>query len=269
MNMRERGKTHRTWKIKSRPENERQGIRHHSIVDQSFFIQTPELNPFRSSTLWIFIQSRMFAIFFLSISQSTRFDSFSHLKHFLCDIVVVVALLVSFLHLSNTRLRLLRFKFLFILTVLLRWPLAFHAMLCVIVPFFSLPSSTLIQRFGIWWWSWCFVSFSSSTTSNTVQKSERHWTAIVIKYLTLRRHMMYKIRYITISHCELRHTHVIFFLSIMSERSARSSSQFLSPTECMYQGCREQTPWIYMYRYSYRCIRLSWCANVIIDMLLD
>lgn len=84
-------------------------------------------------------------------------------------------------------------------------------MLCVIVPFFSLPSSTLIQRFGIWWWSWCFVSFSSSTTSNTVQKSERHWTAIVIKYLTLRRHMMYKIRYITISHCELRHTHVIFF----------------------------------------------------------
>lgn len=149
--------------------------------------------------------------FFLSISQSTRFDSFSHLRHFLCAIVVVVALLVSFLHLSNTRLRLLRFKFLFILTVLLRWPLAFHAMLCVIVPFFSLPSSTLIQRFGIWWWSWCFVSFSSSTTSNTVQKSERHWTAIVIKYLTLRRHMMYKIRYITISHCELRHTHVIFF----------------------------------------------------------
>lgn len=138
MNMRERGKTHRTWKIKSRPENERQGIRHHSIVDQSFFIQTPELNPFRSSTLWIFIQSRMFAIFFLSISQSTRFDSFSHLKHFLCDIVVVVALLVSFLHLSNTRLRLLRFKFLFILTVLLRWPLAFHAICYVWLCHFSL-----------------------------------------------------------------------------------------------------------------------------------
>lgn len=122
---------------------------HHKLkVDKSVccsLIYVP-IKSFSLPTIWIFIQSRMFVIFFPALSK--HFDSFSHpIFHsiFFFRSIRIVSVCAHFLscffafkqHLN----RLLRFKYLFIQTIFLFWPaIQAGVWLC---RFFSLPSEKL------------------------------------------------------------------------------------------------------------------------------
>lgn len=88
--------------------------------------------------------------------------------------------------------------------------LACHPSRCVIVPIFLFTVRNTRNAACWWWWQYCcFCSFSNALVNvigagagaGAAFVSVHDSQAIAIKYLTLRRHVMYKIRYFMISCC--------------------------------------------------------------------